>query len=131
MKKICMILGLFGFVATFSSAAIAQQKIGAVFGRTEANTLFGKVYGHESITLDQLKEAVKNAGDYIYITIKHNQPIFTNRQKQRAFAILDKAVVVQPGRTPDCQSGDSGSNPDDRTPNCLSLGAIPFWAVLI
>ena len=85
MKKISTVLFLFSFLLILASTSSAQGrfgKIGKVFSKSEANVLFGKVYGSETITLNQLREVIANADDYVYITIKHNQPIFTNSKRQ-------------------------------------------------
>ena len=99
MKKICTAVFLFSFILIFASSITAQGrfgKIGKVFSKTEANVLFGRVLNSVQINVDQLREAVKNAGDYIYITVKNNQPVITNSRRQKLIRNF-----FMPGVSPD------------------------------
>jgi hypothetical protein len=85
MKKSFNLFVLISFLILISGSMNAQGKfgkIGKVFSNPEAKVLFGKVYGSVTISVDELREAVSNAGDYIYITIKSSQPIFTNEKRE-------------------------------------------------
>lgn len=86
MKKIASSLAVvILFLIIASSAINAQGKhgvVGKLFGKHEADVLFGKVIGSVQIKTEDLKKAVAKGKDYILFTIKNNRLVVTNEKKE-------------------------------------------------
>ena len=97
MKKgICSVLILLLFASTV--LVNAQGKLGLVgkiFNKKEANVLFGKVIGSVQIKVSDLNQAIAQANDYIFFTVKNGQAVVTNEKRkpltQDSFSAVLKA----------------------------------------
>jgi hypothetical protein len=82
MKKILFTVSiLIVFLTVLSSVSNAQGKYGVVgkmFGKQEANTLFGKVNNSVSIKVKDLQAALDRTSDYVLIGIKNGRVILRN-----------------------------------------------------
>jgi len=92
MKKYFTSLFIVSFLILIAGSMNAQGRVGKIFSDSGAKILFGKVISSVDITVEDLREAVSNAGDYVYITIKNNQPVLTNVKRQS----LIKRLYVPP-----------------------------------
>lgn len=86
MKKIASSISVvIIFLIIASSTLNAQGKYGVVgklFGKHEADVLFGKVIGSVQIKTDDLKRAIAKGKDYILLTIKNNRLVVTNEKRE-------------------------------------------------
>jgi hypothetical protein len=67
------------------SSSAAQGKLGVVgkiFPHEKADSLFGKVTQSVQISTDELKSAIANAKDYVFLTIKNNRAVITNEKRE-------------------------------------------------
>ena len=84
MKKVLFVLSTVLFLITLFSVSNAQGKFGVVgkmFGKQEANNLYGKVNNSVTINVKDLQNALNKAGDYILIGIKNGVVILRNDQR--------------------------------------------------
>jgi rRNA pseudouridine-1189 N-methylase Emg1 (Nep1/Mra1 family) len=71
------------------SSSAAQGKLGVVgkiFPHEKADSLFGKVTQSVQISTDELKSAIANAKDYVFLTIKNNRLVITNEKRESLIA---------------------------------------------
>lgn len=73
---------LIGIATTSNFAQGKYGQIGKLFKATEAKILFGKVIGSVQIDVDELKEAVANAKDYILFNVKNDRVYITNEKRK-------------------------------------------------
>ncbi len=83
MKKLCF---LFFVLALFiGSSSFAQGKYGVIgkkFSPREAKAFFGKVINTVTISKAELKEALSNAKNYIYFSVKDNKLTIMNGNRK-------------------------------------------------
>lgn len=85
MKKLFTLVTavlLFFSVTTLTNAQGKHGDIGKVFGKKEANVLFGKVIGSVQIKVSDLQKALDKGGDYIFFMVKHSQLIVANERRE-------------------------------------------------
>lgn len=85
MKKLLTLITaafLFFSVTSLTNAQGKNGVIGKIFGKQEANVLFGKVIGSVQIKVSDLQKALDRGGDYIYFMIKHSQLIVANEKRE-------------------------------------------------
>ncbi|MCL4550512.1 MAG: hypothetical protein M1495_18325 [Bacteroidetes bacterium] len=73
---------LFFSVTSLTNAQGKHGEIGKVFGKQEANVLFGKVIGSVQIKVSDLQKAIDRGGDYIYFMVKHSQLVVANERRE-------------------------------------------------
>lgn len=89
MKKISTFFAaaLLLFAATnYSFAQGKHGDIGKLFGKHEANVLFGKVIGSVQFNVSDLQSAIDKAGDYMFFMVKHSQLIVADEKR---FSLTD------------------------------------------
>lgn len=98
MKKIissCLLILFAAFVFTSTAAAQDKQlKIGKIFGKEEANQLFGKPVFSIAVKKDLLKAAVAKADKYVLLSIKGKFPVILN---QKRMPLAENNVTLDPG----------------------------------
>ena len=72
---------LFFSVTNFTHAQGKHGDIGKVFGKQEANVLFGKVIGSVQIKVSDLQKAIDRGGDYIFFMVKHSQLVVADEKR--------------------------------------------------
>ena len=73
---------LFFSVTNFTHAQGKHGDIGKVFGKQEANVLFGKVIGSVQIKVSDLQKAIDRGGDYIFFMVKHSQLVVADEKRE-------------------------------------------------
>jgi len=90
MKKLSLFCFLFFlFVVMTANSAVAQEKLGVIgkkFTTEEAKVLFGKIVGTVKISKAELKEALANAKEYVFIAVKNNRAHVLNEKKESLIA---------------------------------------------
>ncbi len=98
MKKTLSITLMISFmVILFSSLTIAQNqdvRFGKIFGKEEANQLFGKVDFSVKIKKDILKAALSRVDKYILFAVKGKRPLLFNSSRK---PLLDNNVTLDTG----------------------------------
>ena len=73
---------LFFSVTSLTNAQGKHGEIGKVFGKQEANVLFGKVIGSVQIKVSDLQKAIDRGGDYIFFMVKHSQLVVADEKRE-------------------------------------------------
>lgn len=81
MKKIVSLLSILLFVISFTSTSVNAQKIGKIFDKAEAETLFGKSVNPLMFSKNMLQIFLNNAGDNVMFMIKDKQLIIKAGEK--------------------------------------------------
>ncbi len=86
MKKLKVLFTVFTILLIVGSSVVSAQgklgEVGKFFTQQEAKVLFGKVIGSIDIDANTLKDALKNAKDYVLFTIKNNRVIIRDERRK-------------------------------------------------
>ena len=85
MKNIIKSFLIIAAMLVINSSAAAQGKYGVkgkIFHHEQADSLFGKVNQSVQISTDELKGVLAKAKDYVFVTIKNNRAVITNKKRE-------------------------------------------------
>jgi hypothetical protein len=85
MKKLSILFFVMALILIAGSSSFAQSKYGIIgkkFAPKEANAFFGKVINTVTISKAELKEALSNAKNYIYLSVRDNKVVFMDGNKK-------------------------------------------------
>jgi hypothetical protein len=98
MKKTLSITLMISFmVILFSSLTVAQDRnvrFGKIFGKEEANQLFGNVVFSVKVKKDIIRAALSRVDKYVLFAIKGKRPLLFNSRRK---PLLDDNVTLDPG----------------------------------
>lgn len=112
MKNSCSFFIVLALIFIVGSSSFAQGKYGVIgkkFSPKEANAFFGKVTSTITISKAELKEAVSNAKNYIYFSIRDNKVVIMDGNKKSLLPNSEVSLAKTTSDTPVTAYGFSTS----------------------